>query len=186
MGCVAEACNKGSITFSSELDSNTGKLNEESLSYSFIKEPKYEQMSKEFFEILNKIRTNPENYIEESKAHNLFEIFIKLKPSSELKYRENDLNKIKKYIMKSYLIKKNIIEQEKEIKNVINENIEEICLFQTICFNDNMQENVWDFLEGNEDDIEKIFDTKFNSLIIISIPLEHKTKTLLTLIFYKE
>ena len=26
MGCVAEACNKGSITFSSELDSNTGKM----------------------------------------------------------------------------------------------------------------------------------------------------------------
>ena len=88
--------------------------------------------------------------------------------------------------MKSYLKKKNISEQEKEIKNVINENIEEICLFQTICFNNDMKENVWDFLEGNEDDLEKIFDNKYNSIIIVSIPLEHKTKTLLTLIFYKE
>ena len=186
MGCVAEACNKGSISFSKEYDSNSGKYNEESLSYSFIKEPQYDQISKEFYDILNEIRINPENFIEESKSHNLFEIFIKLKPCSEIKYYNNDLSQIKKYLMKSYLKKKNISEQEKEIKNVINENIEEICLFQTICFNNDMKENVWDFLEGNEDDLEKIFDNKYNSLIIVSIPLEHKTKTLLTLIFYKE
>ena len=186
MGCVAEACNKGSITFTPEVNSNTNKLSEENINYGFMQEPQYDQMSKEFFNVLNDIRTNPENFLEESKEHNLFEIFIKLKPCSDIIYKDNDLDPLKKYIMNSYFKNKNLIERDNEIKKLINENLSEICLFQTISTNNNIKQNVWDFLEENEDDIEKIFDTLYNKLIIISIPLEHNTKILLTLIFYKE
>ena len=186
MGCVAEACNKGSITFTPEVNSNTNTLSEENINYGFMQEPQYDQMSKEFFNVLNDIRTNPENFLEESKEHNLFEIFIKLKPCSDIIYKDNDLDSLKKYIMNSYFKNKNLIERDNEIKKLINENLSEICLFQTISTNNNIKQNVWDFLEENEDDIEKIFDTLYNKLIIISIPLEHNTKILLTLIFYKE
>ena len=187
MGCVTEACNKGSITFSPEVNSNLNKLNEDNISYAFMKEPQYDTMSKEFFNILNDIRTNPENFLEESKEHNLFEIFIKLRPCSDILYKDTDLDPLKKYIMNSYFKNKNIFERDNEIKKLINENLSEICLFQTISsINNNIKQNVWDFLEENEDDIEKIFDTNYNKLIIISIPLEHNTKILLTLIFYKE
>ena len=186
MGCVAESCNKGTISFSPEYDSNKNKTSEESLSYSFIKEPQYDQMSKEFFVILNDIRKNPEKFIEESKEHNLFEIFMKLKHCPELNYNEADIDKIKRYLMKSYFKKKSIFEQEKEIKNLIKENINDICIFQPITFNNNIKENVWDFLAENEDEIEKIFDVQCNSIIIIHIPLEHNSKMLLTLIFYRE
>ena len=186
MGCVAEACNKGSITFTPEVSSNTNKLSEENINYGFMQEPQYDQMSKEFFNVLNDIRTNPENFLEESKEHNLFEIFIKLKPCSDIIYKDNDLDSLKKYIMNSYFKNKNLIERDNEIKKLINENLSEICLFQTISTNINIKQNVWDFLEENEDDIEKIFDVQYNKLIIISIPLEHNTKILLTLIFYKE
>ena len=187
MGCVTEACNKGSITFSPEVNSNSNKLNEDNISYAFMKEPQYDTMSKEFFNILNDIRTNPENFLEESKEHNLFEIFIKLRPCSDILYKDTDLDPLKKYIMNSYFKNKNIFERDNEVKKLINENLSEICLFQTISsINNNIKQNVWDFLEENEDDIEKIFDTLYNKLIIISIPLEHNTKILLTLIFYKE
>ena len=186
MGCVAEACNKGSITFTPEVNSNTNNLSEENINYGFMQEPQYDQMSKEFFNVLNDIRTNPENFLEESKEHNLFEIFIKLKPCSDIIYKDNDLDSLKKYIMNSYFKNKNLIERDNEIKKLINENLSEICLFQTISTNNNIKQNVWDFLEENEDDIEKIFDTLYNKLIIISIPLEHNTKILLTLIFYTE
>ena len=186
MGCVTEACNKGSINFTPEVNSNTNKLSEENINYGFMQEPQYDQMSKEFFNVLNDIRTNPENFLEESKEHNLFEIFIKLKPCSDIIYKDNDLDSLKKYIMNSYFKNKNLIERDNEIKKLINENLSEICLFQTISTNNNIKQNVWDFLEENEDDIEKIFDTLYTKLIIISIPLEHNTKILLTLIFYKE
>ena len=94
MGCVAEACNKGSITFTPEVNSNTNQLSEENINYGFMQEPQYDQMSKEFFNVLNDIRTNPENFLEESKEHNLFEIFIKLKPCSDIIYKDNDLDSL--------------------------------------------------------------------------------------------
>ena len=186
MGCVAEACNKGGITFANEFDSNMNKTNDETINYSFIKEPQYDQMSKEFFDILNKMRINPGDFIEESKEYNLFEIFIKLKSCPQLNFYDNNMNKIKRYIMRSYLKQKSPQEIEKEVKNLINENLEEVCLFQTFCQSKNNQENVWMFLAENEDDIEKIFDTNYDSLMIIGIPLEHKTKNLLILAFFKE
>ena len=187
MGCVTEACNKGSITFSPEVNSNLNKLNEDNISYAFMKEPQYDTMSKEFFNILNDIRTNPENFLEESKEHNLFEIFIKLRPCSDILYKDTDLDPLKKYIMNSYFKNKNIFERDNEVKKLINENLSEICLFQTISsINNNIKQNVWDFLEENEDDIEKIFDMKYNNLIIVCIPLDYNTQLLLNLIFYVE
>ena len=146
MGCVAEACNKGAISFSTEYQSNTDKYNEESLNYSFINEPQYDQMSKEFFDILNKMRINPGDFIEESKEYNLFEIFIKLKSCPQLNFYDNNMNKIKRYIMRSYLKQKSPQEIEKEVKNLINENLEEVCLFQTLCQSKNNQENAKYFL----------------------------------------
>ena len=142
MGCVAEACNKGSITFTPEVNSNTNNLSEENINYGFMQEPQYDQMSKEFFNVLNDIRTNPENFLEESKEHNLFEIFIKLKPCSDIIYKDNDLDSLKKYIMNSYFKNKNLIERDNEIKKLINENLSEICLFQTISTNNNIKQNV--------------------------------------------
>ena len=59
-------------------------------------------------------------------------------------------------------------------------------LFQTVCLNDDINENVWLFLGENEDDIDKIFDAKYNCLMIISVSLEQNKKMLLSLIFYKE
>ncbi len=59
-------------------------------------------------------------------------------------------------------------------------------LFQTVCLNDDINENVWLFLGENEDDIDKIFDAKYNCLMIIGVPLEQNKKMLLSLIFYKE
>ena len=187
MGCVTDVCKKDPFSFNTELvHPNTGLKNESNMNYSFIKEPQYNQLSKDFFEILNEIRLNPEKYLNESKEHNLFEIFIKLKSCPQLNFYDNNMNKIKRYIMRSYLKQKSPQEIEKEVKNLINENLEEVCLFQTLCQSKNNQENVWMFLAENEDDIEKIFDTNYDSLMIIGIPLEHKTKNLLTLAFFKE
>ena len=53
MGCVTEACNKNTIIFSPEVISNSNKLNEENINYTFMTEPQYDQMSKDFFDILN-------------------------------------------------------------------------------------------------------------------------------------
>ena len=146
----------------------------------------YNLLSKEFFNYLNEIRTNPEKFVTESKKYNLFEIFIKLKPCPEINYVENNTEKIRQYIINSHYKKKNIFEQEKEIKMLLDENINNICLFQIVCFNNNMKENVWHFLGENEDDLDKIFDIKFNNLMIINIPLEINTKMFLSLIFYED
>ncbi len=186
MGCVAEACNKCGITFANEFDSNMNKTNDETINYSFIKEPQYDQMSKEFFDILNKMRINPGDFIEESKEYNLFEIFIKLKPCQEINFVENNIDEIKKYIYHAHFMNKSINEQEKDLKKLINENINDLCLFRTVCSNNDMKENVWSLLEDNEDDIEKIFDMKYNNLIIVCIPLDYNTQLLLNLIFYVE
>ena len=147
----------------------------------------YDLLSKEFYIYFNEIRKCPQQFIKESKEYNLFEIFIKLKPCPEINLIENNADKIKKYIINSHFKKKSILEQEKGIKILLlNENIKDICLFQNVFLNNDMKENVWIFLNENEDDIDKIFDVKYNYLMIICIPLEIDTKILLSLIFYKE
>ena len=187
MGCVTDVCKKDPFSFNTELvHPNTGLKNESNMNYSFIKEPQYNQLSKDFFEILNEIRLNPEKYLNESKEHNLFEIFIKLKPCQEINFVENNIDEIKKYIYQAHFMNKSINEQEKDLKKLINENINDLCLFRTVCSNNDMKENVWSLLEDNEDDIEKIFDMKYNNLIIVCIPLDYNTQLLLNLIFYVE
>ena len=188
MGCVTDACKKDPFSFNTELIQNNKSLkNEPNINYSFIKEPQYNKMSKDFYNILNDLRLNPEKYLNESKEHNLFEIFIKLKPSTEIILIEDNIDDIKKYIYNSHITNKSIQEQEKELKKLINENINDICLLNAVCSNNNdIKENIWYLLEDNEDDIEKIFDTKYNHLIIVCIPLDYNTQLLLNLIFYNQ
>ena len=52
-------------------------------------------LNKQYFNIINDIRENPSNYINESKSHNLLEIFIKLKPSKPLRLSDNNIFTIK-------------------------------------------------------------------------------------------
>ena len=186
MGCAPNACRKKENSIKTEYIFYPNKTSDiKHLENNIKNNSLFDSMNKEFFSYLNEIRTNPDKFIEESKNYNLFEIFIKLKPCPELNYIENNTEKIQKLIINSSFKEKNIIEQEKDIKKLMDENINDICLFQTICLNNDINENVWLFLGENEDDIDKIFDIKYNCLIIISTPLEINKKMLLSLIFYK-
>ena len=185
--CVTDSCNKNTFFFSNEIS----PLSEESeksknLNNSFMEDPQYQKQSKEFFDIFNDIRINPEKYLSDSKEYSLLEIFFKLKPSNKIEYSENNVKKIKKYLINSHFLSKKTSDQEKEIIPLINEGkVKEISLFQTICSSQDMKENVWAFLQENEDDFDKIFSKKYNYLIIICFPLEYNTKMLMSLIFYQ-
>ena len=186
MGCASNMCRKEPNSLTTEylfypndksdikFIQNNSKINNS-----------YDLLSKEFFYYLNEIRLNPDKYVTESKQYNLFEIFMNLKPCTEINYVENNTEMIKRYIINSHFKKKGLFDQEKDIKILLGENIKDLCLFQTVCLNKNMKENIWLFFGENEDDIDKIFDKKYNNLIIICIPLEINTKILLSLIFYK-
>ena len=187
--CVTDTCNKDTFLFNQEINPLTNRIDEndrlKNINMTFMEDPQYQQLSKEFFNILNDIRVNPNNYINDSKEHNLSEIFIKLKPSNEINFSENNITNIKKYLINSHFKNKRISEQEQEIKSLVNDGkTNDICLFQTININSDMKENVWVFLEENEDDFAKIFSNDYNNLLIVSFPLEYNTKTLTSLIFY--
>ena len=189
--CVNDTCNKNTFLFTQEINpltnrpSDSPKLN--NLNNAFMEDSQYQKQSKEFFDILNDIRINPEKYLIDSKEHSLLEIFIKLKPTNEINFSENNIDKLKKYLINSYRLSKRIAEQEKEITPLINDgNIKDISLFQTIYTNQDMKENVWAFLQENEDDFEKIFSMNYNNLIIVCFPLDYNSKILTSLIFYKE
>jgi len=188
--CVTDSCNKGTFFFTNEINPLTNRPEESEklkyLNHSFMEDPQYQKQSKEFFDIFNDIRINPEQYLADSKEYSLLEIFIKLKPTNEINYSENNIKKIKKYLINSHFLSKRTSDQEKEIIPLINDgNVKEISLFQTISTSQNMKENVWSFLQENEDDFEKIFSSNYNYLIIICFPLEY-SKTLTSLIFYQE
>ena len=141
------------------------------------------ELGKEYFKILNKIRENPSDYIKESKSHNLFETFIKLKSYEPLLYSENNIFDIISYLMESQE-KISIIEKKNEIRSLINNGIvRNICLLETISIGNNIEENFWYFLEENEEYIETIFSSKYNYLMIICLPLENE-KTNISFIFY--
>ena len=187
--CVTDTCNKDTMYFNQEINPLTSTINEneilKNINTTFMEDPQYQKLSKEFFNIFNDIRINPNNYINDSKDHNLLEIFIKLKPSNEIIYSENNITNIKKYLLKSHFQNIRISEQEKEIKGLVNEGkINDCCLFQTINNNNDIKENVWIFLEENEDDFEKIFSNDYNYLLIVCFPLDYNTKILTSLIFY--
>ena len=187
--CVNDTCNKNTFLFTevNPLTNRPEDIKSKNLNQSFMEDPQFQKQSKEFFDILNDIRINPEEYLGVSREHSLLENFIKLKRGNEITYTENNINKIKKYLIKSHFLGKRVIDQEKEIIPLVNDgNIKEIALFQTICTSQDMKENVWAFLQENEDDFEKIFSTKYDYLIIICFPLDYNSKILASLIFYKE
>ena len=91
--CVTDTCNKDTFLFNQEINPLTNRIDEndrlKNINMSFMDDPQYQELSKEFFNILNDIRINPNNYLNDSKEHNLLEIFIKLKPSNEINFSEN-------------------------------------------------------------------------------------------------
>ena len=110
-------------------------------------------LAKKYFELINKIRENPSNFINDIKIYNLFEIFMKLKPSKPLKFSENNIFNIISYL-EEYQEKKSIFEKQNEISSMINQgNINKINLYQTLTLTNNIEENFWYFLQENEDDI---------------------------------
>ena len=188
--CIKDTSNT-EILFNNDINTLTSRTDFsdklKNFNYASLDDPQYQKISKELFNILSDIRINPEKYIIESKEHSLLGIFIKIKPSTKISYSENNIVKIRKYIFDSYFLQKSFFEQEKELKNLINNgNIKDICLFQTIFSNNDLKENIWDFLVQNEDDIDKIFSPEYNYLMTICLPLEYNTKILSSLIFYKE
>ena len=188
--CVKDTCNKDTFLFTKEINPLSNRPEEterfqNNINNSFMEDPQYQKLSREFFDIFNDIRVNPDKHIAQSKEHSLLQIFIKQKPCKEITFIEDDIIEIKKYLINSHFMNKSIMEQEEELKNVItDENIKDISLFQTICSNNDMNENVWTFLLENEDDLEKIFSDEYNKLIIVCFPLEFNSKILTSLIFY--
>ena len=156
----------------------------------FLKNDNYldnEQLitSKKYLQIINEFRENPSNYINESKSHNLLEIFMKLKPSKPLKLSENNMLAIIMYLIESQE-KTTLIEKESQIKSMINNgNINNICVFQTITISDDINQNFWFFLEENEDDIDKILTINYDYVMIICLSIKDN-KMLITFIFYDE
>jgi len=192
--CVSDTFNKDTFFFNNDMASITNRKEEKenmilkNIENSFIDEPKYRKMSKDFFEELNNIRINPEKYIRDSKEHSLLEIFFKLKTSTELIYSENNITNIRRYLINAHIKGKSCLEQENELKVLLNDgNVKSVCLFQTICTSNDINENIWTFLLENEDDLGKIFSDEYNYLTIVCFPVEMNTNTtLVSLIFYKE
>ena len=143
-------------------------------------------LSKKYYEILNKIRENPSNFIKESKEHQLFEIFIKLKPSKPLKFSENNMLDIISYLEESQKKSFSDEQKEKDVKLLINNgNISKICLFQLISLFNDVNENIWQFLEDNEDDIDKILTANYDYIMVVCIRIANN-QSIVTFIFYDE
>ena len=143
------------------------------------------KMEEEIFNYINEIKMNPDDFKNESKNHYLFEIFMKLKPSDPFKKTEFNLNSIKTYLFMNIIQDKAVSMQEKELLEIFPENsIKNISLFQKMTAEDDNKENVWQFLEENEDDIEKILMNFYEYLIVICQPTENKAKTVISFIFY--
>ena len=192
--CINDACKLSQIYFANDASQNSNRYDNtekfRSLYLSNLEDPQYDKFSKDFFNVLTEIRANPEKYIKESKDYSLDLVFLKINPSNEINFSDKNNKMLKKYIFDSHVKNRGICEQEKDIKNLLSKgnmnNIKDICLFQTFCSSNDMKENVWLFLEENEDEIEKIFSVEYNFLTIICLPLEYNTKILASLIFYKQ
>ena len=192
--CVSDTCNKSQIIFTNDVSQMSSRFDNSeklrSFNLSNLEDPQYDKFGQEFFNILTDIRVNPEKYNKESKDYSLDLIFLKIKPSNEINYSEKNNKIIKKYIIDSHFKNRSISDQEKDLKNLLNkgssDKVKDITLFQTFCSSNDMKENVWLFLEENEDEIEKIFSVEYNYLMIICLPLEYNTKILANLIFYKK
>ena len=187
--CISDACNKNEVLFTSEIYPLTNRESKEkfkNINYSNMEDTQYESLSREIFNIVSDIRMNPENYIDVSKDHSLFYLFVNLKPGTKLLSSENNID-CKKFIMESYFQNKSIFEQEKGLKSLINKgNVQDICLYQFILKNKDIKDSIWAFLLENEDDIDKIFSDKYDSLMVICLSFEENEKILCNLIFYKQ
>ena len=140
-------------------------------------------LNRKYVNIMNKIRKNPKNYIEESKSHNLFEIFLKLKPSQQIQFSDDNILDVISFL-KENSERISVIQKEKEIAKIINDgNIQKLRLFQTIALGIDVEENFWYFLEENEDDIGKILQDNYDYIMIICLPLE-EDRIIVTFIFY--
>ena len=192
--CVSDSCNKSQILYTNDVSQMSSRLDNSekfrSFNLSNLEDSQYDKFGQEFYNILTDIRVNPEKYIKESKDYSLDLIFVKIKPSSEINYSEKNNKIIKKYIIDSHFKNRSISDKEKDLKSLLNkgssDKVKDISLFQTFCTSNDMKENVWLFLEENEDEIEKIFSVEYNFLEIICLPLEYNTKILANLIFYKQ
>ena len=140
-------------------------------------------LSKQYFKVINEIRESPTDYLNESKSHNLFDIFLKLKPNEPLKYSDKNILDIIYYLMESQE-QTSIIERENEIKILINDgHLTNINLFKSITIGNDVRENFWYFLQENEDDIDKIFSDNYEYIMIICLPIAND-KSVLFFIFY--
>ena len=146
-------------------------------------------LSKKYHEIFNEIRENPSNYITESKAYNLSEIFIKLKPSNPIEYSEDNINNIISYLEDEEETKEtrtSIHQKERKIASMINHgDIKKLTIFETNTISDNLRENLWNFLSQNEDDIEQILSPYYEYIIILCLPLTIENYRLI-FIFYNQ
>ncbi len=142
-------------------------------------------LSRKYFIIINELKQNPTEYIIQSKSHNLFDIFLKLKTSVPFIFLENNKLDIISYLMVCQE-QTSIIEKEKEIKSKLNNgNINNLCLMQYITICNDVKENVWYFLEENEDDIDKILTVNYEYVMIICLTTE-TDKLNIYFIFYNE
>ena len=169
------------LTISGNDDLNIIKANQ-------IKKGAYNDkiLSKKYHEILNEIRENPSNFIMESKSYNLSEIFIKLKSSNPIKFSQENINNIISYLIEEQYANVSIHQKETIIANMINfGKIKKLCMFETDTISDDLRENLWHFLQQNEDDIEQILSSNYEYIIILCLPLNNERSRLI-FIFYNQ
>ena len=137
-----------------------------------------------YHQILNEIRENPSNFIIESKSYNLAEIFIKLKPNNPIKFSEENINNIISYLKEEEDTKVSIHQKEIKIANMIHYGyIKKICMYELDTIYDDLRQNLWYFLQQNEDDLELILSTYYEYIIILCLPLNNELSRLI-FIFY--
>ena len=130
-------------------------------------------LSKKYFKKINEIKQNPTDFILQSKSHNLFDTFIKLSSSNPFLFAENNKFDVISYLMECKE-QTSVIEKEIKLKSIINNgNIDNICLMTYFIISNDVEENIWYFLEENEDDIDKIFSDNYNYIMIICLPINN-------------
>lgn len=157
------------------------------LPYYNFDDEEYLKMENDIFDLINEMKSNPENFIKESKTHNLFSIFIKLTPSN--KFNKSDLPNIiniKSYLYLNSFQEKALSIKEKEIFELIHDEIKCMSLFQYANNNKNINEIVWEFLEENEDDIENIFANLYDYLLVVCIPTIYTSQNITYFLFYSK
>ena len=137
-------------------------------------------------QILNEIRENPSKFLIESKSYDLAEIFIKLKPSNPIKFSEENINNIISYLKEEEDTRISIHKKEIKIATMINYGyIKKICMYEIDTIYDDLRQNLWYFLQQNEDDLEQILSAYYEYIIILCLPLNNELSRLI-FIFYNQ